>query len=151
MSRARCLTCRSMTSIAHSRSLLRRRQLARTCDGVADRRERVAQLVGEHRQELVLPPVGLPERLLGSLPVGDVRDEHHHAPDLPCLVPVRRVAGVEAASLTVPIHRLVLVDDALPGECTPEHGADDLPRSLAHHVAHVSSDQGLAGLADQVS
>ena len=36
-----------------------RQQLA----GVADRRERIAQLVGEHRQELVLLPVGLFELL----------------------------------------------------------------------------------------
>ena len=39
---------------------------------VADRGERVAQLVGEQREELVLPPVGLLQRLLGPLPVGDV-------------------------------------------------------------------------------
>jgi hypothetical protein len=32
-------------------------------DRVADRRERVAELVGEHRQKLVLAPRGLPELL----------------------------------------------------------------------------------------
>ena len=32
-------------------------------DGVADRRQRVAQFVGQHRQELVLATVGVAERL----------------------------------------------------------------------------------------
>ena len=31
--------------------------------GIADRRQRISELVGEHRQELVLAPVGLFERL----------------------------------------------------------------------------------------
>jgi hypothetical protein len=34
-------------------------------DGGADGGERVAEFVGEHRQELVLPAVGVPQRLLG--------------------------------------------------------------------------------------
>ena len=40
--------------------------------GVADRGQRVAQLVGQRRQELVLAAVGLPQRLLGPLALGDV-------------------------------------------------------------------------------
>ncbi len=57
-SRVRCRTCRSATSRACSdvglspspRSMMQR---------VEDRRQRVAQLVGQHRQELVLAAVGL--------------------------------------------------------------------------------------------
>jgi hypothetical protein len=40
--------------------------------GVAYRVQRVAQLVRQHRQELVLPPVGLAQRLLGEVELGDV-------------------------------------------------------------------------------
>ena len=58
-SRARCRTCRSTTS----RGLLDLGPLdagqAEDVQGVADRGQRVAQLVGEHRQELVLAAVGL--------------------------------------------------------------------------------------------
>ncbi len=50
--------------------------------GICQRRQRVAQLVGQHGQELVLSLtrllqfLGLPEELhLHSLPVGDVRDQ----------------------------------------------------------------------------
>ena len=39
---------------------------------IADRSERIAQLVREDRQELVLAAVGLLERLLGALAIGDV-------------------------------------------------------------------------------
>ena len=39
---------------------------------VADRRQRIAQLVRQHRQELVLAAVGLAQRLLGALALGDV-------------------------------------------------------------------------------
>ena len=61
-SRARCCTCRSITSRGPLQ--LRRRPAlgAQDLHGVADRGQRVAQLVGQHRQELVLAPVGLLER-----------------------------------------------------------------------------------------
>ena len=43
-----------------------RRVIAAQCenlDGVADWGERVAQLMSQYRQELVLAPIGLPQRL----------------------------------------------------------------------------------------
>ena len=43
-------------------------------DAVADRRERVAQLVREHAEELGLEPVRLSDRLVGALVLGDVHD-----------------------------------------------------------------------------
>ena len=52
--------------------LLLRLQLAEELDGVADRRQRVPQLVGEHRQELVLAAVGLQPLGLDELLRGDV-------------------------------------------------------------------------------
>ena len=42
---------------------------------VADRRERVAQLVGERGQELVLAPVGVAQRLLHLLALVDVEGD----------------------------------------------------------------------------
>ena len=44
-------------------------------DGVADRGQGIAQLVGEHGEELVLAPVGLPEGLLHALAIVDVGDD----------------------------------------------------------------------------
>src|SRR5260370_875869 len=41
-------------------------------NGIADGGERVAELVGEHGQKLVLAPVRLAQRLLGALPLRDV-------------------------------------------------------------------------------
>jgi hypothetical protein len=51
---------------------LRRPEPAQDVDGVADRGEGVAQLVGEDGQKFVLAPVGLAERLLGLALGGDV-------------------------------------------------------------------------------
>ena len=70
-----CVTWRSMTSLAPGERLaapVRAQQL----HGVADGGQRVAQLVGQHRQELVLAPVGLAQRLFGLLALGDI---HRHA------------------------------------------------------------------------
>ena len=39
--------------------LASRRPMRAMCGGLADRRERIAELVREHREELVLAPVGL--------------------------------------------------------------------------------------------
>ena len=40
--------------------------------GLADRRERIAQLVRERREELVLAPVGFAQRRLGALAARDL-------------------------------------------------------------------------------
>ena len=57
-SRARWLACRPMTSRAHA-DLLGVLRGRRDAGGAGGRGERVAQLVGEHREELVLAAVGL--------------------------------------------------------------------------------------------
>ena len=58
-----------MTSFAHSRSSSGL-ELAEELDGVADGGQRVPQLVGEHRQELVLAAVGLQPLGLDALLLG---------------------------------------------------------------------------------
>ena len=71
-----------MISMLHSAFSLGSPGSLSELDGVADGGERVAQLVGEHGQELVLAAVGLrqlgepsPELLLQPLPLGDVADD----------------------------------------------------------------------------
>ena len=49
------------------------RQARHDLDGVANRRERIAQLVREDREELVLVPVGLDQCSLGAGTLGDFR------------------------------------------------------------------------------
>ncbi len=56
---------------------------ARDGDGAADGRQRIAQLVREHRQELVLAPVGVDQPGLGHLPRRDVLDRADVADDRP--------------------------------------------------------------------
>src|SRR5262249_371107 len=53
--------------------------LAEDGERVADRRERVAQLVRQHRHEVVLATVGLAQRLLAGLAVVDVAHHRHPA------------------------------------------------------------------------
>ena len=69
------LTWREMTSLVCLMSCgiepLDGQELGRRCDG----RQRIAQLVGEHRQELVLAAVGLLELFLGLLAFVDVAIE----------------------------------------------------------------------------
>ena len=64
----------------HRAHVLRRRRSSASpslqdVQGVADRGQRVAELVGEHRQELVLAAVGLLQALLLLL-VGQVGGDH---------------------------------------------------------------------------
>lgn len=74
--------------------------------GVADRGQRVAQLVGQGRQELVLAPVGVPQR---SFCLGALRDIPDAAPQ-PQVLPLFSVDGL--AGLSDPPSRAVLVNDA---------------------------------------
>ncbi len=60
-----CSTWRSMMACACSRSASGLAALPRHRDRVTDRRERVAQLVRQHGEELVLAPVRLAQRFLG--------------------------------------------------------------------------------------
>ena len=63
--RAMCATWRSITSRLQARSGSAAPSRPRMRDAVADRRQRVAQLVRQRGEELVLAPVGLAQRLLG--------------------------------------------------------------------------------------
>ena len=73
-----CLSWRSMMWRALSSGLRLVRQ-AHDLERVADRRERIAQLVGEGGEELVLAAVGAAQRLLDRLARGDVDDRAEHA------------------------------------------------------------------------
>ena len=45
-------------------------------NGIADRRERISQLVSQHGEELILLPIGFLERLLDSRPFHDLALQH---------------------------------------------------------------------------
>ncbi|HTN86227.1 MAG TPA: hypothetical protein VL242_21150 [Sorangium sp.] len=66
-----CPIWRLMMARARSTTGHRRARHLEQLHRVHEGRERVAQLVGEHRQELVLAPVGVPEGVLGLLELGD--------------------------------------------------------------------------------
>ena len=85
ISRDRCLTWRLITSMDQAIWSAASVRVA-NCDGAADRRQRVAQLVCQHGQELVLAAVGLgqllqpaPQLVLQALPIGDVAEDEDHA------------------------------------------------------------------------
>ena len=90
-------TCRSMTAVA--RLPRSPRLIAEQREGVADRRQGIAQLVREHRNEFVLAAIGfgecgvrLPQRLLDAPLVGDVAEHDHGADD-----PAGRIAERDRA------------------------------------------------------
>ena len=58
-SRESCATCRAIASRAQSLAVVLRRKLAHDLQRGPDRRQRVAQLVAQHRQEFVLVLVGV--------------------------------------------------------------------------------------------
>ena len=89
---------------------LRLARQAHDLERVADRRQRIAQLVGEGGEELVLAAVGAAQRLLDRLAAGHVDDRAEHAR--------RRVA--------VAVDRAVHLDpvDAAVG---PDHAALEMP------------------------
>ena len=60
--RAMWSACRPITSRAHRQLRRRASRAGQDVHGVADRRQRVAQLVRQHREEFVLAPVGLLHR-----------------------------------------------------------------------------------------
>src|SRR5208282_2255238 len=63
--------------------------------GIADGGQRVAQLVSEHRQELVLLAIGVPERLLRLLLVLDVGAGAEPLDNVVLVVANRRPPGLE--------------------------------------------------------
>src|SRR4029077_19943524 len=112
-------------------------------DGVADRRERIAQLVGERGEELVLAPLGLAQRVFHQLAVVDVRDHPHQ--------PVRRAVLVAGGlyhrvdpALAGAKARAALVLDALAAQHALGARAQVAPIVLADHLPDRPADD-LAG------
>ena len=69
---------------------------AHDLNGVADRSQRVSQLVGEHGEEVILALVGVAERFLHSLAVVDVGDDRADAQD-------RAVGGLDRVEAAKPV------------------------------------------------
>jgi hypothetical protein len=66
-------------------------------DGVLDRRQRVPQLVREHRQEFVLPPAFFEQLTLGHLPIVNVDVGPHTLQDATIVARDRHTAAQEPA------------------------------------------------------
>ena len=110
--RARCPTWRATTSRARRAPSEAGSARSSRYDRAADRRERVAQLVREHGEVLVLAPIRLAQRVEGVLSLGDVADRHGHEPA--ALRGDERDGGVDAdpaaAGLDVAHPELEVVD-----------------------------------------
>ena len=112
-------------ALHHAARLVERRRVAGAAlqdrERVAQRRERVAQLVRQRGEELVLPPVGVLERRQRALLLGDVADDAEH--------PLAAVgAAQDAAARRDPAQLAVGPDDAVLGAEHAGHpGLGDRP------------------------
>ena len=77
--RTRCVSCRSMVARALSTTAGSSPRQPHDVERRPNRRQRVAELVRQRRQELVLPAVGVAKLHLGELAMGHV-DDHADAP-----------------------------------------------------------------------
>ena len=112
----------------------------RSCDGVGDRGQRVAQLVGEHRQELVLAPGFLEQIRLVLPPLRDIPEDEDDSIDLaagvadgcPAVVdrPLDAVAGDE--------HRMIGQADDAPSARTRSTGFSDGSRVCSLTIRKTS-------------
>ena len=103
----------------HYHALLVRADAAHQLDGVADRRERVSQLVRQHRQELVLAAVRVLQLLLRLARAGDLALER--------AVQARVLEGHRGASRELLEHLAVL---RLTADVAERKGADQLLADL---------------------
>ena len=106
-------------------------------EGVTDGRERIAQLVRQHRQELVLAAIGLPQGLFGSPPVVHVDDGSVPARDRASRIALGQRAGqlpaVGAVHAAQPIFRL----ERLPGLARVIPQPQLVRDVIRMHVRHV--------------
>ena len=100
--------------------------------GVTDRRQRVAQLVAEHGQELVLAAVGLGQLLsvafqllLQPLALGDVPKDEDHSHVIVSVILDGRRTIVDGSPATVPCDQ-----DGMVSEPDSQSLLDDLPDRL---------------------
>ena len=129
-------------------------------EAVRERRERIANLVGERRDEFILPAVRFLERRLGLLEFGDVdastRDEDRLASrpvkDLPLVLqPSDSTVGARHAKLD--FETLARANRA--GECLPDLGLVVRVRERneffeGHHVLTLDAEQSLQALVQSV-
>ena len=125
--RVSCRTCRSMTS-RHQSWTSSASGVHQELDGVGDRGERIAQLMGQHGQELVLPPALLGDPVLRPPPLGHVAEDQHHAVHAPAGAPDRGAAVVDRPLGAVPGDQQRMVGQA-----------DDHP--LAQHALRRALDR----------
>ena len=120
--------------------------------GIADRRERVAQLVAEGRDELVLAPAGLAQFVLELVSTGDVAD--HGDPALHLAVADHRgVRGVDPATAERrEVHGFLDVEGLAaqgPLQAWPEMletpGADDVGDRRAAQLPEPTMDPAQVG------
>ena len=142
-------------------------------DGHRDRRQRVAQLVGQHGQEFVLAAIDLPQRLgharlrhqppvllLRAFSLGDHLGEHDDAADLVARVPPRPDLPAQPVGGSAgPHERVVVVDLHRARQATTVHLLPAL-RGLGEHLVVTAADQVLiaelvvgqpAGTVDEVA
>ena len=131
-SRAMCCTCRSAIDRAASTSVRLAARQPHQLQGVADRGQRVAQLVGEHGQELVLAAVGLPQGRLHLHAIGDV-DGHPADQRRPAI----RSRNGEFAHQGVMDQPRPRAPGSRPSAC-PARGTPFLLRSCSRNCAAVS-------------
>ena len=108
---------------------------------VADRDERVAQLVAEHREELVLAAVHGLERLRGVLAIGDVHEGQDRAVDHVVHRPVR-VDALHVPAIAVLAVDLLLVHLQRP-QHLPHRGVEVPAGEARHDVGEGPADVAL--------
>jgi len=120
--------------------------LAEDGDGVADRRQRIAQLVREHGEEIVLAPLGFAQRLLGELAVVDIGDYRHPAVGGAGGVERRLGGDLHPAPAERAVLRQALVLHGAAGEKLVCLRLDLAHGLLAEHLRDAAPDD-LSGLA----
>ena len=117
---------------------------------VVDRREGIAQLVGEHRQEFVLAAVGLAKDLLGPLPFGHVADDLGEAPEPARLIEQGRDQAAPPEPRAVPPEVPALVVAAPPGPGSVEVAAGEPGLDVLLGVEHADrpADQLVLEIAE---